>query len=672
MSDNFKQTMMDAGLTPPDYIEAGRIHRFPGCEKSNGNKAGWCMLFDDGEGGVFGDWSTDLSESWQEKKAYSNTEYKAFKERAKKAKQQAAQARVETQAESAITALEAWNKATPETGQHKYLLNKNIDPHGIRTNGFELLIPLYDNSRKLCSLQSINPNGDKLFHKGGQVKGCYFPMGKPNGVMCLAEGFATAATVHEATGHAVAVCFNAGNLQSVAESLSRKYKTTQFIVCADNDHGAQHNTGLIKAGIAAASCNGVVAVPDEIEGVTDFNDMARLRGNESVCAVIKAAVEKEPEPATYVRLLSGGDIKPEPITWLWHEWLAAGKLHILAGAPGTGKTTIALAFAAAITTGGRWPDGSQAEMGDVVIWSGEDDPKDTLIPRLLACGADVSRVHFIDVVKDEDGERSFNPAHDTIILREAINRLDRPISLLIVDPVVSAVAGDSHKNAEVRRALQPIVDLSQSLRCVALGISHFSKGTAGRDPVDRVTGSLAFGALARVVMAAAKLQESEGGGRILARAKSNIGPDSGGFYYDLEQKELEQYPGLHATQLLWGEAIEGTARDLLARAETVNEPEEHSALEEAKEFLDELLSNGAVSVKHIKKESNDAGHSWITIRRAKEMLKIVSTKEGFEKGWKWEYPSKVFINTKGVHTNEYEHVGEIGAPSTKNDQFEEF
>lgn len=96
-----------------------------------------------------------------------------------------------------------------------------------------------------------------------------------------------------------------------------------------------------------------------------------------------------------VELLNGASIRPEPIRWLWPGWLAAGKFHVLAGAPGTGKTSIALALAATITTGGRWPDGALAASGNVLIWSGEDDPCDTLVPRLIASAADMKRVFFV-------------------------------------------------------------------------------------------------------------------------------------------------------------------------------------------------------------------------------------------------------------------------------------
>ncbi|MBY0235035.1 MAG: AAA family ATPase, partial [Burkholderiaceae bacterium] len=198
-----------------------------------------------------------------------------------------------------------------------------------------------------------------------------------------------------------------------------------------------------------------------------------------------------------VVLTCGSSLKPEPVSWLWRDWLAQGKLHILAGAPGQGKTTIALAFMATVTSGGYWPDGSRCPVGNVLMWTGEDDPADTLIPRLMAMGADISRVFFV-TGKRLDGEVvPFDPAQDIPQVMAQAERIGN-VRMLVLDPVVSAVAGDSHKNTEVRRAMQPLVDLGAALGAVILGITHFSKGGAGSDPASRVVGSIAFTAVARV------------------------------------------------------------------------------------------------------------------------------------------------------------------------------
>ena len=336
-------------------------------------------------------------------------------------------------------------------------------------------------------------------------------------------------------------------------------------------------------------------------------------------------------------LMRGDRIQPEPIDWLWGGWLAAGKIHILGGQAGAGKTTLALALAASLTSGGRWPDGSKAPRGDVVIWSGEDDPTDTLVPRLLAMGADMRRVHFVSGLTEDGKRRAFDPASDVEALAATLRALGT-VRLLIVDPIVSAISGDSHKNAETRRGLQPLADLATSLKACLLGITHFSKGTQGREPIDRITGSLAFAAVARIVLVAAK--DAEHDRRILCRAKSNIGPDDGGFVYDLRQDELAGYPGLYASQVLWGEAIEGSARDILGAAESQPDEGAHAG---AEDFLRDFLSEGPQPQKDVKAAAEAHCLSWATVRRAKKALSVESRKIGGADGkkgaqWFWCLP----------------------------------
>jgi putative DNA primase/helicase len=236
------------------------------------------------------------------------------------------------------------------------------------------------------------------------------------------------------------------------------------------------------------------------------------------------------------------------------------------------------------------------------------------------------------------------------------------VRLLIVDPVVSAIAGDSHKNAEVRRGLQPLVDLAASMRCALLGVTHFSKATGGRDPVERLTGSLAFGALARVVLVAAKRKEEGEDGRtvrLFCRAKSNVGPDDGGFEYDLHQSELETHPGVFSTAVAWGRAIDGTARELLAEAEA-DPDDEGGTRAEAERFLADLLADGPLPVKTIKADADGAGYSWATIRRAQKALGIEARKEGGAFGgkgavWKWYLPQGAQDATR-CSTKKGEHL----------------
>lgn len=347
-----------------------------------------------------------------------------------------------------------------------------------------------------------------------------------------------------------------------------------------------------------------------------------------------------------VSLVRADTVSLRPIRWLWQDWLAAGKFQVLAGQPGTGKTTIALAFAATVSTGGVWPDGSHAAAAEVLIWSGEDDPQDTLAPRLLAMGADMSRVHFVGVVREGASTRPFDPARDIEPLLASAGRLGR-VALLVVDPVVSAINADDHKNGAVRRSLQPLVDLAVALDCAVLGIHHLSKGSSGRDPVERVTGSLAFAAVARAVLIAAKLPENqgEGGGRLLTLAKSNIGKDVGAFAYDLEEVDVKAEFGVYASRVVWQGAIAGTARELLAQAEPIEAHAQGSSpdrtmTEDAEELLQDLLSQGPVEVPIVLKSAREVGIERKPIRTARKRLGIQSKRVGFGPGAKtyWSLP----------------------------------
>lgn len=353
-----------------------------------------------------------------------------------------------------------------------------------------------------------------------------------------------------------------------------------------------------------------------------------------------------------VILANGADLTPEPVRWLWNGWLALGKLHILAGAPGQGKTTIALAIAATITNGGRLPDGSRTDSGNVLIWSGEDDPADTLLPRLLASGAKRESCYFVQGSRIAGEVQPFDPSRDMAALERQARAIGG-VKLLIVDPVVSAVTGDSHKNTEVRRALQPIVDMAQRLGAAVVGISHFSKGGAGGDPASRVVGSVAFTAVARVVLVAAKCKNKDGEEtRVLARAKSNIGNDEGGFEYSISQ--AEPLPGIHASYVAWGPAVDGTAKELLREPDDVSD-DGKSALQEAEDFLRQILGDGPAPNTYVQSEAKAAGIAPRTVRRASDSLKV--NKRKTQAGWYWSIPHQRTHDGQG---GQGDHVGQVG------------
>lgn len=342
---------------------------------------------------------------------------------------------------------------------------------------------------------------------------------------------------------------------------------------------------------------------------------------------------------TEINFINASEVPVERIDWIWEGWLASGKLHILAGVAGTGKTTISLSLAATVSQGGYWPDGNRANEGKVVIWSGEDDHADTLVPRLASAGANLSNIELVKDVSEDGKRRPFDPALHAEILADKL-ALTGSVRLLIIDPIVSAVAGNGNANSEVRRGLQPLVDLAQRTGCAVLGITHFSKGTAGSNPLERVTGSLAFGAVARVVLVTGDYEEQEEDKvtkRVLCRAKSNIGPDTGGFVFEIAEIVNDGNESFATTRINWGNPVEGKASQLLRSVDPATNA--GSALNEAKDFLEEMLSHGPASRQMIEQQSKDQGIKWATIRRAQKKLGIKPHKDGMHGVWLWSLPN---------------------------------
>ena len=260
----FIEAMQIAGLTPPSNIEPDKIYRFAGAGKGKANKAAWCKLFADGSGGVYGDYSTGLSTSWHATRDAPLTALQrdAFKQQMANAKAANAAHEAAKHAQAASVAATIWERATPAPADHAYLCRKNITAHGTRLHKAALVVPMREGAT-LYSLQFIDGDGNKRFLTGGRKRGCYYSIGHTGGAkaLCIAEGFATGATIHQATGYLVAVAFDAGNLEPVAITLRAKFPNLPIILCADDDKDTVGNTGLTKATAAARAVNGRVAVP---------------------------------------------------------------------------------------------------------------------------------------------------------------------------------------------------------------------------------------------------------------------------------------------------------------------------------------------------------------------------------------------------------------------------
>ena len=295
-TEYFRLAIAAAGLTAPDLIhDDGRIHRF----STNGKRSddsGWYMLHTDGiAAGAFGCWRTGLQLTWCAKsdQAMTDAEREAHRQRIAAMKAQREANTLATQRQASETAAALWQAGQPAPAAYEYLTRKGIQPHGVRCDGHRLLIPMRDTAGKLHSLQTIAPDGEKRFHTGGRVKGCYYPIGKPVGGLIVCEGYATGASIHECTGQAVAVAFNAGNLEPMAAALRAKYPSLKITIAADDDHLTDGNPGLTKATAAALAVGGLLAVPlfpaGRPDKATDFNDLHHLAGADAVKVCLDAA-----------------------------------------------------------------------------------------------------------------------------------------------------------------------------------------------------------------------------------------------------------------------------------------------------------------------------------------------------------------------------------------------
>jgi hypothetical protein len=343
-------------------------------------------------------------------------------------------------------------------------------------------------------------------------------------------------------------------------------------------------------------------------------------------AKIIAEYTEPPTPGIVLRCFS--DITPKPLRWLWPGRIPLGKLTLLIGDPGLGKSLLTIDIASRVTRGASFADGARCEPGGVIVLSAEDDAADTIRPRLDAAAADVSRVHSLEAVRVQrtDGsitEKTFNLETDCAALERELS--EHPdVRLIVIDPI-SAYLGsvDSHSNAEVRGILAPLADLARRFVVAVLCVTHLRKSAGAA--VYRAIASIAFTAAARSVWAVASDPE-DGDRRLLLEVKQNLSAGVGGLAFRIESL-------ISAPLLAWEPgAVAMAANEVLGSVEVQNQNERR----EAKAWLEDLLADGPVAVKKIQQEAKAAGLSWMTVRRAKDTLPVVASKSGYKGPWEWQ------------------------------------
>jgi RecA-family ATPase len=328
-------------------------------------------------------------------------------------------------------------------------------------------------------------------------------------------------------------------------------------------------------------------------------------------------------------LVCAADIVATEVDWVWERRVPRGKLTIISGDPGLGKSYLTLCMAAHVTTAQPWPDGATAELGAAVILTAEDGMDDTVRPRLDLLGADVHRVSLLTAVRrrGEKSEQPFSLVEDIEHLKTAIAETEAVF--VVVDPVTAYLPGvDTHKASAVRSVLAPLAQMAERTGAAVVVVQHLNKGSA-RNALYRSGGSIDFVAAARSAMVVAGDPDDDSR-RLLLSTKMNIAarPDGLAFRITASGIDWEEQPvDIDA----WTALAVGSDRD-----------DERGALSEAEEFLSDYLGPGyPVAVKSIYAEADQAGISRATLRRAKERLKVKSLRVGglgSSGSWCWQLP----------------------------------
>jgi putative DNA primase/helicase len=329
------------------------------------------------------------------------------------------------------------------------------------------------------------------------------------------------------------------------------------------------------------------------------------------------------------------------VDWLWPGRFARGKFGLVAGLPDMGKGQIAAFIAAAVTAAIELPCGEgTAQQGNVIWFNAEDGVCDTVLPRLVAAGANLKCIHFANSARIGGEDTLFSLVTDLPLLRKTIKRIGNVV-LVIIDPV-SAYLGvgkvDSRSATDVRGMLTPLKEMAEELHVAVIGIAHFNKKDDIKSALLRVSDSIAYVAAARHVYAALDDPEDKDS-KLFVKAKNNLARDTKALRYGMGVKVVghDQRLGvdIEAPFIVWHpQHVEITANEAMQAAEG------RTAKREAREFLLERLEAGPVNSDDIVEEAKQEGIAVMTLRRAKKELGIKSRKQrgNVDGAWMWELP----------------------------------
>lgn len=457
--------MRAAGLEPPEEIHFdGKIHRFRSGTKGSpghGDKPGWYLVFGDGiPAGRFGCWRAGMEVTWRADigRKLTQTEEMSHAKRLAEAKA-LRDAALERQHQVASETVEKiWTTANPANAEHPYLAKKNIQTHGARITGDgRLVVPLYDSDGTLATLQYIDHEGGKLYHPGGQTGGKFWMVGSLDepGTLFVAEGFATAATIHETTDRPVVVAYSASNLVPVTGTLREMYGATQdIVIVADHD---QSGVGQRYAEQASAKYGARMVMPPILG---DANDYAQA-GHDLAGLLM---------PVKDDWLIPADDFcaQPSPISWLVKRWIQSKALMMVHGPSGGGKTFVVLDWCLRMASGIEDWAGHKVRQGNVVYLAGEGHHG---LRGRVAAWKHHHKAGKLAMWLSKDGCDLNTPTGYLKVVEQVRMLKDRP-SVIVVDTLHRFLQGDENSAQDAKTMLDACNSLMQEFDCSVILVHH--------------------------------------------------------------------------------------------------------------------------------------------------------------------------------------------------------
>jgi phage/plasmid primase-like uncharacterized protein len=463
--EQLRDAIKGAGLEPPEEILMdGKIHRFKSGTKGapgHGDKPGWYLVFGDGiPAGRFGCWRAGMEVTWRADvgRKLTQTEEMSHAKRLAEAKA-LRDAALERQHQVASETVEKiWTTANPANAEHPYLAKKGIQTHGARITGDgRLVVPLYDSDGTLATLQYIDHEGGKLYHPGGQTGGKFWMVGSLDepGTLFVAEGFATAATIHETTDRPVVVAYSASNLVPVTGTLREMYGATQdIVIVADHD---QSGVGQRYAEQASAKYGARMVMPPILG---DANDYAQA-GHDLAGLLM---------PVKDDWLIPADDFcaQPSPISWLVKRWIQSQALVMVHGPSGGGKTFVVLDWCLRMASGIEEWAGHKVRQGNVVYLAGEGHHG---LRGRVAAWKHHHQVGKLAMWLSKDGCDLNTPTGYLKVVEQVRMLKDRP-SVIVVDTLHRFLQGDENSAQDAKTMLDACNALMMEFNCSVILVHH--------------------------------------------------------------------------------------------------------------------------------------------------------------------------------------------------------